>query len=51
MAGDSNPTPPAPGTALEIRPIEPEDKAALAAAVDQSSSEAVFRRFLNRTGG
>ena len=50
MAGDSNPTPPAPGTALEIRPIEPEDKAALAAAVDQSSSEAVFRRFLNLHG-
>jgi GNAT superfamily N-acetyltransferase len=50
MAGDSNPTPPAPGTALEIRPIEPADKAALAAAVDQSSSEAVFRRFLNPHG-
>jgi RimJ/RimL family protein N-acetyltransferase len=38
--------PPAPGTGLEIRPIEPGDKAALAAAVDQSSDEAVFRRFL-----
>ena len=50
MAGGSNPTPPAPGAALEIRPIEPGDKAALAAAVDQSSSEAVFRRFLNPHG-
>jgi GNAT superfamily N-acetyltransferase len=50
MAGDSNPTPPAPETALEIRPIEPGDKAALASAVDQSSSEAVFRRFLNPHG-
>jgi hypothetical protein len=31
----------------EIRPIEPGGKAALAAAVDQSSDEAVYRRFLN----
>ena len=37
-------------TELEIRPIEPEDKAALAAAVDQSSDEAVYRRFLNPHG-
>ena len=35
---------------LEIRPIEPGDKAALAAAVDQSSDEAVYRRFLNPHG-
>lgn len=38
------------GAALEIRPIEPGDKAALAAAVDQSSDEAVYRRFLNAHG-
>jgi hypothetical protein len=37
-------TPPASGTELEIRPIEAGDKAALAAAVDQSSDEAVYRR-------
>ena len=37
-------------TGLEIRPIEPGDKAALAAAVDQSSDEAVYRRFLNPHG-
>ena len=37
-------------TELEIRPIEPGDKAALAAAVDQSSDEAVYRRFLNPHG-
>ena len=35
---------------LEIRPIEPGDKAALAAAVDQSSDEAIYRRFLNPHG-
>lgn len=33
-------------TELEIRPIEPGDKAALAAAVDQSSDEAIYSRFL-----
>ena len=38
------------GTGLEIRPIKPEDRAALAAAVDQSSDEAVYRRFLNPHG-
>jgi hypothetical protein len=37
-------------TELEIRPIEPGDKAALAAAVDQSSDEAVYSRFLNPHG-
>ena len=37
-------------TELEIRPIEPRDKAGLAAAVDQSSDEAVYRRFLNPHG-
>ncbi len=47
MSVESQPTPPASGTELEIRPIEPGDKAALAAAVDQSSDEAVYRRFLN----
>ena len=35
---------------LEIRPIEPGDKAALAAAVDHSSDEAVYRRFLSSHG-
>jgi GNAT superfamily N-acetyltransferase len=38
------------GTELEIRPIAPDDKAGLAAAVDQSSDEAVYRRFLNPHG-
>ena len=38
------------GTGLEIRPIKPEDRGALAAAVDQSSDEAVYRRFLNPHG-
>jgi GNAT superfamily N-acetyltransferase len=37
-------------TELEIRPIEPGDKAALAAAVNESSDEAVYRRFLNPHG-
>ena len=37
-------------TELEIRPIEPGDKTGLAAAVDQSSDEAVYRRFLNPHG-
>jgi len=40
----------ASGTKLEIRPIEPGDKAALTAAVDQSSDEAIYRRFLNPHG-
>ena len=35
---------------IEIRPIEPGDKAALAAAVEQSSDAAVYRRFLNPHG-
>jgi GNAT superfamily N-acetyltransferase len=35
---------------LEIRPIEPGDKAALAAAVAHSSSEAIRRRFLGPHG-
>jgi RimJ/RimL family protein N-acetyltransferase len=35
---------------LEIRPIEPGDKAALASAVAESSDEAVYRRFLNPHG-
>ena len=34
----------------EIRPIEPGDKAGLAAAVDESSDEAIYRRFLNPHG-
>jgi GNAT superfamily N-acetyltransferase len=38
------------GLWLEIRAIEPGDKAALAAAVDQSSDDAVYRRFLNPHG-
>jgi protein lysine acetyltransferase len=37
-------------TELEIRPIEPRDKASLAAAVDESSDDAVYRRFLNPHG-
>jgi hypothetical protein len=44
------PTPPPSGAAVEIRPIEPGDKAALAAAVDLSSDEAIYRRFLNPHG-
>jgi RimJ/RimL family protein N-acetyltransferase len=32
---------------LEIRPVTPDDKAGLAAAVEQSSDEAIYRRFLN----
>ena len=35
---------------FEIRPIGPGDKAGLAAALDQSSDEAVYRRFLNPHG-
>ena len=38
------------GTELEIRPIEPRDKAGLAAAVDESSNDAVYRRFLTPHG-
>lgn len=38
------------GTQLEIRQIEPGDKAALAAAVDHSSDDAIYRRFLNPHG-
>src|SRR3954452_17028333 len=37
-------------TELEIRPIEPRDKPSLAAAVDESSDDAVYRRFLNPHG-
>ena len=37
-------------TAFDIRPIEPGDKPGLAAAVDQSSDEAIYRRFLNPHG-
>ena len=36
-----------PGQQLEIRPIGPSDKAALAAAVERSSDDAVYSRFLN----
>lgn len=50
MTLESEPTAPASGTKLEIRPIQPGDKAALAAAVDQSSNGAVYRRFLNPHG-
>jgi GNAT superfamily N-acetyltransferase len=50
MTVKSQSTPPASGTELKIRPIEPGDKAALAAAVDQSSKEAVYGRFLNPHG-
>ncbi|HZW42191.1 MAG TPA: hypothetical protein VFE99_07795 [Agromyces sp.] len=35
---------------LEIRPIEPSDKAGLAAAVEHSSDEAIRRRFLGPQG-
>jgi GNAT superfamily N-acetyltransferase len=35
---------------LEIRPIEPSDKAALVAAVEQSSDDAIYHRFLNPHG-
>src|SRR3954453_21623113 len=38
------------GTGVEIRPIEPGDKAGLASAVEQSSDEAIYRRFLNPHG-
>jgi GNAT superfamily N-acetyltransferase len=41
---------PASATAFEIRPIQPDDKAALAAALDESSADAVYRRFLNPHG-
>jgi GNAT superfamily N-acetyltransferase len=39
-----------PEANLEIRPITPGDKAALAAAVDQSSDDAVYSRFLKPHG-
>jgi GNAT superfamily N-acetyltransferase len=35
---------------VEIRPIAPSDKAALQAAIEQSSGEAIYRRFLNPHG-
>jgi len=50
MTAERQTTSPASGTDLEIRPIEPGDKAALAAALDQSSGEAIYRRFLNPHG-
>ena len=37
-------------TQLEIRQMEPGNKAALAAAVDQSSDDAIYRRFLSPRG-
>ena len=37
-------------TELQIRPIGPGDKDGLAAALDQSSDDAVYRRFLNPHG-
>ena len=37
-------------TRLEIRPIEAADEADLASAVEQSSGEAVYRRFLSPHG-
>jgi RimJ/RimL family protein N-acetyltransferase len=39
-----------PSVRLEIRPIEPRDKAGLAAALEQSSGEAIRRRFLGSHG-
>lgn len=50
LTAERQPTDPTSGTELEIRPIEPGDKAALASAVEQSSDEAVYRRFLNSHG-
>ena len=38
------------GDELEIRPIRPGDKASLASAVDQSSHDAIYSRFLNPHG-
>jgi GNAT superfamily N-acetyltransferase len=35
---------------LQLRPVEPGDKSALAAALAQSSSEAIYRRFLGPHG-
>jgi GNAT superfamily N-acetyltransferase len=35
---------------VQIRPIQPSDKAALVAAIEQSSAEAIYRRFLNPHG-
>lgn len=39
-----------PAHNLEIRPIAPDDKAGLVAAIEQSSPEAIYRRFLNPHG-
>ncbi len=50
MTVESEPTNPASGTKVEIRPIEPGDKAALMAAVEQSSDDAIYRRFLSPHG-
>src|SRR5207248_2843457 len=50
MSAKSQPTHPTLTTELEIRPIEAGDKTALAHAVEQSSAEAVYRRFLNPHG-
>ena len=42
--------PSCPSHELEIRPIGPADKAALASAVAQSSDDAIYHRFLNPHG-
>jgi hypothetical protein len=42
---------PTPSQQLEIRPIKPSDKATLVAAVEQSSGDATYRRFLNPHAG
>jgi GNAT superfamily N-acetyltransferase len=39
-----------PDELLEIRPIAPSDKAALVAAVERSSDDAIYHRFLNPHG-
>lgn len=44
------PRQPASIQSLEIRPIKASDKAALAAAVEQSSDDAIYHRFLNPHG-
>src|SRR5690349_12079792 len=38
------------GDVVSLRPIEPGDKAALQAAAEHSSADAVYRRFLNPHG-
>ena len=38
------------GHDVEIRPIQPSDKASLADAVEESSKEAIYRRFLSPHG-